>query len=95
MYFNNHAFQKHHQEYSHYIDRKTGEVYWISNIKRRESNRHQAGKRVVMIDSRIGDEYKEMTGLSTLPISQFEIVGIEENFPVSRINNTLNRLKEE
>ena len=40
IYFNNHAFQKYNGNYSNYIDIENGDEYWISGLKKKESNRH-------------------------------------------------------
>lgn len=43
IYFNDHAFQKSIGSYSNYIDIENGDEYWISGLKKGESNRHWAG----------------------------------------------------
>ena len=40
IYFNNHAFQKYNGGYSNYVDIENGDEYWISGLKKRESNRY-------------------------------------------------------
>ena len=42
IYFNDHAFQKYNGGYSNYVDIENGDEYWISGLKKRESNRHWA-----------------------------------------------------
>lgn len=37
---NDHAFQKNSDGYLNYIEVETGEGYWISGLKKKESNRH-------------------------------------------------------
>ena len=50
IYFNNHAFQKYNGNYSNYIDIENGDEYWISGLKKKESNRHWDGHGKIMID---------------------------------------------
>ena len=90
IYFNDHAFQKYTGNYSNYIDVETGDEYWISGLKRRESNRHWAGHGKIMIDRRAVDEYLALIGEKGLPLNLFEVIDIEDRFPVERINGLLN-----
>ena len=83
IYFNNHAFQKYNGNYANYIDIENGDEYWISGLKKKESNRHWAGHGKIMIDRRAVNE-KE------LPLNLFEIIDIEDRFPVERVNKLLN-----
>ena len=48
IYFNNHAFQKYNGNYANYIDIENGDEYWISGLKKKESNRHWAGHGKIM-----------------------------------------------
>lgn len=91
IYFNDHAFQKNSDGYSNYIDVETGEGYWISGLKKKESNRHWAGHGKIMIDQRAVDEYLSLIGEKELPLNLFEVVEIEDRFPVERVNDLLNQ----
>ena len=86
IYFNNHAFQKYNSGYSNYIDIENGDEYWISGLKKEESNRHWAGRGKIMIDRRAVDEYLALIGEKGLPLNLFEVIDIEDRFPVERIN---------
>lgn len=90
IYFNDHAFQKQNGAYANYADIETGEEYWISGLKKKESNRHWAGHGKIMIDRRAVDEYLSLTGQSRLSESVFEVTKIEDRFPVERITKLLN-----
>lgn len=92
IYFNDHAFQKSIGNYSNYIDIETGESYWISGLKKRESNRHWAGHGKIMIDRRAVGEYLAITDEKVS--NQFEVVDIEYKFPVERVNKLLNEKTE-
>lgn len=92
IYFNDHAFQKSIGNYSNYIDIETGDAYWISGLKKRESNRHWAGHGKIMIDRRAVGEYLAITDEKVS--NQFEVVDIEDKFPVERVNKLLNEKTE-
>ena len=89
IYFNDHAFQKYNGGYSNYVDIENGDEYWISGLKKRESNRHWAGHGKIMIDRRAVNEYLTLIGEKELPLNLFEIIDIEDRFPVERVNNLL------
>lgn len=90
MYFNDHAFQKCTGNYSNYVDVENGDKYWISGLKKNESNRHWAGHGKIMIDKRAVNEYLEIIGEKELPVSLFQVIDIKDNYPVERINKLLN-----
>ena len=90
IYFNDHAFQKYNGGYSNYVDIENGDEYWISGLKKRESNRHWDGHGKIMIDRRAVNEYLTLIGEKELPLNLFEIIDIENRFPVERVNNLLN-----
>ena len=90
IYFNGRAFQKYNGCYSNYVDIETGDEYWISGLKKKESNRHWAGHGKIMIDQRAVDEYLSLIEEKELPHNLFEIIDIEDRFPMERINKLLN-----
>ena len=89
IYFNNHAFQKYNGNYANYIDIENGDEYWISGLKKKESNRHWAGHGKIMIDRRAVNEYLTLIDEKELPLNLFEIIDIEDRFPVERVNKLL------
>ena len=94
VYFNDRAFRKSVGNGANFYDIETGEEYWISGIKKSESNRHPAGRGVINIDSRAAEEFMSITGISELKPSMFNIIDIEDNFPIERINRLENGLSE-
>lgn len=90
IYFNNHAFQKYNGNYSNYIDIENGDEYWISGLKKKESNRHWDGHGKIMIDRRAVKEYLSLIGEKALPLNLFEVTDIEDKFPIERVNRMLN-----
>ena len=91
IYFNDHAFQKYNGNYSNYVDIENGDEYWISGLKRRESNRHWAGHGKIMIDQRAVKEYLSLIREKELSLNWFEVVEIEDKFPIERIRKLLNK----
>lgn len=59
-------------------------------MKKRENNRHWAGGGKIMIDRRAVNEYLTLIGEKELPLNFFEIIDIEDRFPVERVNKLLN-----
>ena len=90
IYFNDHAFQKLVGGCSNYVDIENGDEYWISGLKKRESNRHWAGRGKIAIVRRAIKKYLELIGEKELPMNLFEIVDIEDRFPIERINQLSN-----
>lgn len=94
IYFNDHAFQKSIGSYSNYIDIENGDEYWISGLKKNESNRHWAGRGKIMIDRRAVSEYLELIGEKVLPKNLFDVVDIDDRFPIERVKHLLNAIEE-
>lgn len=90
IYFNDHAFQRYNGANANYIDIESGDEYWISGVKKRESNRHWAGHGKIAIDSRTVDEFLRLKGREQLP-SDYEVVEIADEFPVERVKDLLNQ----
>ena len=90
VYFNDHAFHRHIGCGANYIDVESGEEYWISGVKKRESNRHWAGSGKIMIDRRAVEEYLSIIAEGTLPANQFEVIEIQDQFPIERMHDSLN-----
>ncbi len=91
IYFNNHAFQKSNGGYSNYIDIENGDEYWISGLKKKESNRHWDGRGKIKIDRRAVKEYLDLISEKELPSNLFEIIDIQDSFPIERVNKLLNQ----
>ena len=91
IYFNDHAFQKYNGGCSNYVDIETGDEYWISGLKKKESNRHWDGYGKIMIDRRAVNEYLSLIGERELPLNLFEVTDMEDSFPIERVNRVLNQ----
>lgn len=93
IYFHDHALQKYNGGCANYIDIENGDEYWISGLKKRESNRHWAGCGKIMIDRRAVNDYLSLIGEKELPRHLFEIIDVDDSFPIDRINGLLNEKK--
>lgn len=90
LYFNDHAFQRHIGCGANYIDVESGDEYWISGVKKHESNRHWAGTGKIMIDRRAVAEYLSIIAEDALPANRFEVIDMEDRFPIDRVRAFLN-----
>lgn len=89
VYFDDRAFRKQAGCGSNYEDIENGDAYWISGVKRYESNRHPCGHGIIRIDQRAVNDFLLLTGEEKLPRG-FEPMEIKDRFPVERIHALLN-----
>jgi len=76
IYFNGHAFKgKGHGVAS---DIETGDIYWISGVKKNGQDRHWAGNGKIMIDRTIVDEYLKLMDIEILDLRKYILVDIQE-----------------
>ena len=71
-------------------DLETGEEYWVSGVKKDGSDRHWAGG-VVMIDSRVLDDYLALRGLNELDPRYYKAVTVE-NSDITRFHEMENEI---
>ena len=90
IYFNDVAFQKFHGTYSNYCNIETGDEYWISNVKKDGTDRHWAGSGKILVGRDVLSEYLKITGQETLNQTRYEVIDIEESYPVERIKRLKN-----
>ncbi|MEO6851887.1 MAG: mannose-1-phosphate guanylyltransferase [Mucilaginibacter sp.] len=90
VYFNGLAFQKYSRGGGNHCEVLSGDYYWISGIKKRGTNRHWAGHGKIKIDKGTVDEYLEIKELSILPENKFEIVELDNDPPIKKINELMN-----
>ena len=72
-----------------YYDLETGEEYWISGVKKDGSDRHWTGGGVVMVDSRVLEEYLSLRGLSELNSRTHQVTSVDES-DISRFHEMEN-----
>jgi hypothetical protein len=76
MYFNNHALKG--NGHGGCRDLETGEIYWVSGVKKNEENRHWAGNGKIMVDKEIVDQYLQIIGKQVLDTKIYELVEIDK-----------------
>jgi hypothetical protein len=61
---------------------KTGEVFWVSGVKRNSAHRHWAGSGKVLIEAAAVQEYLSVVGRTELDKTHFTVTeAIEETDP--------------
>jgi len=90
IYFNDKAFRKGLSTFGNYYDVETKEDYWISRVKKDDTDRHWAGHGKIFLGKNIVQEYLDLMGLSSVDNNRYELVDIPEIYPVERINKLEN-----
>jgi hypothetical protein len=74
VYFNGRALKQGVRGASgNFYDLETGDIYWISGIKRDGTDRHWAGSGKITIEAAAVDEYLSLIGEPTLDKSKFVV----------------------
>jgi hypothetical protein len=74
IYFNGKAFKRRGGGASgNYFDVETGDIYWVSAVKKSGQDRHRAGSGQIMIEAAAVDVYLRETGADKLDPSRFLI----------------------
>lgn len=74
-YFNDQAFSGSGHGGCH--DLETGDIYWITGIKKDGNNRHVFGRGKIQIEDRAVEEYESITGIKIQNNKDFEIVTVK------------------
>ncbi len=92
IYFNGKAFQRIGSDRmrGNFFDIESGEEYWISGVKKDQTDRHQFGNGKIHVEERIVDDYLSLTNQKTLDKSKFSVCKVDEVIPVARINEIEN-----
>ena len=72
IYFNGRAFKGNGHGYCRDIE--SGELYWVSGVKKNGEDRHWAGSGKIMIDKNAVDEYLKYRDLQKLDVKKYVIV---------------------
>jgi hypothetical protein len=57
-------------------DLETGEIYWITGIKKDGNNRHQFGSGIIQIEKTAIEEYESLTGINISDNKKFQIITV-------------------
>lgn len=92
IYFNGQAFQSLNGNgiSGNYYEIESGNEYWISGIKKNQKDRHIYGTGKIYVEKRILDEYLKIINLPHLNPNLYDIVEINKEIPISRINKIEN-----
>lgn len=75
IYFNDKAFGG--NGHGGCSDIETGEIYWITGIKKDGNNRHQFGNGIIQIEESAIEEYEAITGIAVRQNKNYKIVTIQ------------------
>lgn len=97
IYFNGKAFQSIGSDRirGNFYDIENGEEYWISGVKKDQTDRHQFGKGQIQIEERVVDDYLAIIKRKSLDKSLFSICKVNEEIPMTRIHEMENTKHEE
>jgi hypothetical protein len=95
VYFNGHVFCRGNGVGSNHFDLETGEEYWISGIKKRDSNRHWAGSGAMEIDESVVEEYLALRGWASLPRTNYVVVKLNNEPAIETSMELKNQLSTE
>jgi len=92
IYFNGLSFLKGEKHGGgNYLERASGDSYWISGIKKNGNDRHWAGGGKICIDKRVVPEYLQITGLFKLPSGTFEVVELNSDPSIEEFHSFENK----
>jgi hypothetical protein len=95
-YFNGRALRKNAGQgvQGNYFDIETGEEFWISGVKRSESNRHSRGGGKVRIEAACIDEFLSLIGQTSIDPSMYDVVNDIVATDISYFSKLENRSNE-
>ncbi len=91
IYFNGRAFQGGRFIGGNHQDVESGQIYWISGVKKDGSDRHWAGSGKIKIDKAVISKYLAIGKKDELPKNKFEIVELNNIPPKELVNEITNR----
>jgi hypothetical protein len=74
-----------------YYEIESGDEYWISGVKKNQKDRHVYGKGKIYVEKRILNEYLKIVNLQNLNPKLYEINEVDEEIPISKINELENQ----
>ena len=92
IYFDGKAFQSLNGMgiNGNYFEIESGDEYWISGVKKDMTDRHKFGGGKIFVEKRISSDYLKIVGKSELPQSDYELIEVETEKPIERINELEN-----
>lgn len=96
IYFDGKAFQTLNGNgiAGNFFDIENGNEYWISGVKKDQSDRHKFGGGKIFVEKRILNEYLKIIGAQTLNLSRCELIEVIEEIPISKFTEMENQKNE-
>ena len=93
IYFNGKAFQTLNGNgiSGNYFEIETGDEYWISGVKKNQTDRHKFGGGKIFIEKRILNEYLKIINIENLNSKLYEVIEVDEILPITKINEIENQ----
>ena len=93
IYFNRKAFQTLNGNgiSGNYYEIESGNEYWISGVKKNQRDRHICGNGKIQVEKRILNEYLKIVNLESLNSKLYEIIEVNEEIPILKINEIENQ----
>ena len=91
IYFNGRAFQSGSLIGGNHYELGSGEVYWISGVKKDGADRHWAGSGKIKIDKAVISKYLAIIKEDELPKNKFEVVELNNIPPKELVHEITNR----
>jgi len=95
LYFNGMALRRlqRRQNFETHANPETGDYYWVSGVKKDQSDRHWAGSGVIMIDRAVVSEYLSYVGSAQLSKTEYKVVTFAENTAIKTKANVMENRK--
>jgi len=93
LYFDGKAFQSLNGNgiNGNYFEIESGNEYWISGVKKNQSDRHVYGGGKIYVEKRILNDYLNIINQQSLKERDYEIIEVEIEIPTERINELENQ----
>ncbi|MFC4688033.1 hypothetical protein ACFO4P_13895 [Epilithonimonas pallida] len=93
LYFDGKAFQSLNGNgiNGNYFEIESGDEYWISGVKKNQSDRHIYGSGKIFVEKRILNDYLKIINQQNLKEKDYQIIEVSEEIPKARINEFENQ----
>jgi hypothetical protein len=81
------------QNFETHTNPETGDYYWVSGVKKDQTDRHWAGSGVIMIDRNVVAEYMSYVGTSKLSKTKYKVVTFADNTAIKAKANVMENRK--
>lgn len=94
LYFDGKAFQRIGSDRmrGNYYEIQSGDEYWISGVKKNQSDRHVYGNGKTFVEKRVLSDYLKIINQEQLNSKKYEIVEVDEVVPITIIHEMENQV---